>query len=122
VRHPGGERLPRGVRTLGELACDGTREVGLFWSEVLGWPLVWEQGEETAVQSPAGGTKAAWGGPPLAPKVGRNRHRLELAADGDLGAEVARLHALGATSLRTVADGWVELADPDGNELVLTGR
>nr|WP_255392579.1 VOC family protein [Kineosporia sp. A_224] len=69
---------------LGELACDGTRAVGVFWSEALGWPLVWDQDEETAVQSPHGGTKVAWGGPPVAPKVVRNRQRFELAVvDGD---------------------------------------
>jgi hypothetical protein len=48
-----------GCGFLGELACDGSREVGLFWSGALGWPLVWEHDEETAVQSPAGGTKVA---------------------------------------------------------------
>ena len=51
-----------GCGLLGELACDGTREVGVFWSEALAWPLVWDQDQETAVQSPYGGTKVAWGG------------------------------------------------------------
>ena len=27
----------------------------------MGWPLVWDQDEETAIQSPLGGTKIAWG-------------------------------------------------------------
>src|SRR5690349_9057001 len=67
-----------GCGFLGELACDGTREVGLFWSEALDWPLVWDQDEETAIQSPHGGTKVAWGGPPVAPKEGWNRQRLHL--------------------------------------------
>lgn len=44
----------------------------MFWSEALGWPLVWDQDEETAIQSPHGGTKVAWGGPPVAPKVSRS--------------------------------------------------
>ena len=48
---------------LGELACDGSREVGQFWSAALGWPLVWDEDQKTAVQSPHGGTKVAWGGP-----------------------------------------------------------
>ena len=26
----------------GSITCDGTREVGYFWSEALGWPLVWD--------------------------------------------------------------------------------
>jgi hypothetical protein len=110
-----------GCGPLGEVACDGTRAVGLFWSEALGWPLVWDQDQETAVQSPRGGTKVAWGGPPVAPKVARNRQRFELApAGGDQQAEVDRLIALGATRLGTEADGAVVLADPDGNEFQVT--
>ena len=103
---------------LGEVACDGTRDVGLFWRDALGWPLVWDQDEETAIQSPRGGTKIAWGGPPVAPKHGRNRQRLDLTAP-DLAAEVERLVGLGATKLGDQGGG-VELADPDGNELSVT--
>ena len=69
VIEPGNAFLA-GCGFLGELACDGTRDVGLFWSEALGWPLVWDQDEETAIQSPRGGTKVAWGGPPVAPNDG----------------------------------------------------
>ncbi len=57
-----------GTGFLGEVTCDGTRDVGLFWSDALGWPLVWDQDEETAVQSPLGGTKVSWGGPPVEPR------------------------------------------------------
>jgi catechol 2,3-dioxygenase-like lactoylglutathione lyase family enzyme len=99
---------------LGELACDGTREVGLYWAEALGWPLVWDEDGETAIQSPRGGTKVAWGGPPVAPKRGRNRQRFDLTSR-DVAAEVDRLVTLGATRLGE-RDGGVELADPDGNE------
>lgn len=110
-----------GCGFLGELACDGTRQAGFFWAEALGWPLVWDEGQETAVQSPQGGTKVAWGGPPVAPKGGRNRQRFDLAvAEGDLAAEVDRLVALGATRLGSTGDSAVELADPDGNEFDLT--
>lgn len=109
-----------GCGFLGEVACEGTRAVGLFWSEALGWPLVWDCGGETAVQSPRGGTKVAWGGAPVAPKRGRNRQRFDLVADGDLGDEVERLLALGATRLASTAHHGVELADPDGNELHLS--
>jgi hypothetical protein len=109
-----------GCGFLGELACDGTRQVGLFWAQALGWPLVWDHDQETAVQSPDGGTKVAWGGPPVRSRNGRNRQRLELTyPDGDLAAEVKRLVALGATRL---IDGGseVELADPDGNQFHLS--
>ncbi|MFB7334299.1 VOC family protein [Streptomyces adustus] len=116
---------------IGALACDGTREVGYFWSAALGWPLVWDQDEETAIQSPSGGTKITWGGPPVAPKTGTNRLYLELAlpADADPEAELDRLVSLGATRTPAGEDhggdhtGRVLLLDPDGNEFtVLTRR
>ncbi len=75
---------------------------------------MWDQDEETAVQSPRGGTKISWGGQPVAPKNERNRQRLDLAAP-DFAAEVQRLVALGATELGD-RHGSVELADPDCNE------
>jgi hypothetical protein len=118
VIQPGNGYLA-GCGSLGELTCDGTRAVGLFWSRVLGWPLVWDKGEETAVQSPHGGTKVSWGGEPVSSRQGADRQRLELvAADGDLDAEVGRLVGLGARRLRTTARG-VLLADPDGTEFHL---
>ena len=81
---------------------------------------MWDQDQETAVQSPHGGTKVAWGGPPVAPKHGRNQQRFHLAlVHDDLDAEVDRLVALGATRLSSAKDGAVELADPDGNEFSL---
>ncbi|MEO5662320.1 MAG: VOC family protein [Nocardioides sp.] len=119
VIEPGSSFLA-GCGRLGELACDGTRAVGLFWAEALGWPLVWDENEETAIQSPYGGTKVAWGGPPVAPKRGRNRQRFDLTViDGDLAVEADQLVGLGATWLDEAADGAVELADPDGNEFRL---
>ncbi|MFF5638531.1 VOC family protein [Streptomyces sp. NPDC012825] len=105
---------------IGALACDGTQAVGYFWSEALGWPLVWDQDQETAIQSPDGGTKITWGGPPVAPKSGTNRLYFELAlpAGADRKTELDRLVALGATRVDTGGgDGdRVTLLDPDGNE------
>ncbi len=119
-----GNKFLAGCGFVGALACDGSREVGYFWSAALGWPLVWDQNQETAIQSPRGGTKITWGGPPVAAKTGRNRLHFDLAppAGGDLQAEVDRLISLGAT--RTGAEaGHVEMTDPDGNEFrVLTPR
>jgi catechol 2,3-dioxygenase-like lactoylglutathione lyase family enzyme len=113
-----GNNFLAGCGFFGEVACDGTHDVGLFWRDALGWPLVWDHDEETAIQSPHGGTKVAWGGPPLTPKDGRNRQRFDLAAD-DVPAEVARLVALGATELGDREDR-VELMDPDGNEFSIS--
>ena len=107
-------RFLAGCGRIGAINCEGTRAVGLFWSEALGWPLVWDRDEETAIQSPRGGTKITWSGPPLPPRLGPDRQWFELAAGGDLRAEAARLVGLGAT---LVGEGT--LADPDGNEFWL---
>ncbi|WP_225848983.1 VOC family protein [Streptomyces sp. HPF1205] len=108
---------------IGALACDGTQEVGYFWSEALRWPLVWDQDQETAIQSPNGGTKITWGGPPVAPKTGPNRVYLDLAlpTGADWRAEVDRLISLGATRTGTDEGGGdrVLMLDPDGNEFSL---
>ena len=102
----------------GELACDGSQQAGYFWSEALGWPLVWDQDQETAIRSPRGGPKISWGGPPLMPRTGKQRLRFDLAppTGGDQQAEADRLVSLGAT--RTgIGQGDVSwLVDPDGHE------
>jgi predicted enzyme related to lactoylglutathione lyase len=112
----------------GSITCDGTREVGYFWSEALGWPLVWDQDDETAIRSPDGtGPFITWGGPPLAPKIAKNRLHLDIAPPEhvDQQAEVDRLVSLGATRI-DIGQGdvsWVVMADPDGNEFcVLSPR
>ena len=120
VIEPGNAFLA-GCGFLGELACDGSRQVGLFWAAALDWPLVWDENEETAVQAPLGGTKIAWGGPPLMPRSGTSRQRFELVSDGDLATEVERLTTSGATGAVRIAAGRVTLADPDGNEFDLIG-
>jgi predicted enzyme related to lactoylglutathione lyase len=112
----------------GSITCDGTREVGYFWSAALGWPLVWDRDEETAIRAPDGtGPLITWGGPPLAPKIAKNRLHLDIAPPDhvDQQAEVDRLVSLGATRIdigqRDVS--WVVMTDPDGNEFcVLSPR
>ncbi|MEU9387832.1 VOC family protein [Streptomyces sp. NPDC048279] len=123
VSEPGNGFLA-GCGFIGALACDGSRAVGYFWNEALGWPLVWDQDEETAVQSPNGGTKITWGGPPFMPDPGKDLH-FDLAPDGDHRAETERLLSLGAKRLdpARAEDGAVLLADPDGHAFrVLTGQ
>jgi catechol 2,3-dioxygenase-like lactoylglutathione lyase family enzyme len=115
-----GNRFLADCGFVGALACDGSQEVGYFWRDALGWPLVWDQDQETAIRSPDGGPKITWGGPPVKPKTGRNRLHFELAspAGGDQEAVVDRVIALGATRIasgRRDVDG-IALADPDGNE------
>lgn len=113
VIEPGNAFLA-GCGFLGEVTCEGTREAGLFWREALDWPLVWDRGDQTAVQSPLGGTKISWDVRPGPRTYGGRRQRLDLAAP-DLTAEVARLVACGATVLGTRV-GRIELADPGGGE------
>jgi catechol 2,3-dioxygenase-like lactoylglutathione lyase family enzyme len=110
---------------IGAVASEGSQEVGYFWSEALGWPLVWDQDLQTAIRSPHGGPKISWGGPPLTPKSAKYRLHFDLAPDGDQHAEVDRLVSLGATRI-DIGQGevdWVVMADPDGHEFcVLTPR
>ncbi|MFG3258717.1 VOC family protein [Streptomyces sp. NPDC048172] len=112
-----------GCGFIGALACDGSQEVGYFWSAALGWPLVWDQDEETAVQAPHGGPKVTWGGPPLMPRAGKDRLHFDLAppAGSDQRAEAERLLSLGAKRADAAGDGTGRLAmtDPDGNPFSL---
>ena len=112
---------------LGSITCDGSPAVGYFWSEALGWPLVWDQDQETAIRAPDGtGPFITWG-PPLPPKLTKNRLHLDIAPPdhGDQRAEVDRLASLGATRI-DIGQGdvdWVVMVDPDGNEFcVLSPR
>ena len=114
-----GNNFLAGCGRLGAINCDGRRETGYFWSAVLGWPLVWDQDEETAIRNPDGtGPLITWSGPPLMPKRAKNRLHLDIAPAGDQATEVQRLISLGATrkDIGQGDVGWVVLADPDDNE------
>jgi hypothetical protein len=109
---------------LGAVNCDGTRALGLFWSGALGWPIVWDQDEETAIQAPEGtGPKITWSGPPLMPRWGRERFHFHLAPAPAIGADrtLDHLVRLGATRLDAGADcpTSTALADVDGNPFCL---
>jgi hypothetical protein len=120
VIEPGNAFLA-GCGRLGSITCDGTREVGYFWSSALAWPLVWDQDEETAIRAPDGtGPLITWGGPPLPAKDGKNRLHLDVAPldQAEQRTAVDRLVALGAARV-DIGQGdvdWVVMADPDGNE------
>jgi len=110
----------KGRERLGSITCDGPPAVGYFWSEALGWPLFWDQDEETAIKTPDGtGPYITWG-PPVEPKMHKNRLHLDIAPspDDDQDAEVERLISLGAKRI-DVGQGdvdWVVMADPGENE------
>ena len=113
-----GNKFLAGCGFLGALSCDGTPDVGHFWSAALGWPLVWDQDDETAIQSPHGGPKITWGGPPYMPRPEVDRLHLDLvpSAGTDQPAEVERLLSLGAAHTGAGHDeGSVAMTDPDGN-------
>jgi hypothetical protein len=115
-----------GCGLVGALSSDGSQATGYFWSQALGWPLVWDQDEETAIQSPQGGSKISWGGPPVAPKPAKNRihHDLVPSPGDDLADEVERLVSLGARRI-DIGQGdvdWVVMADPDDNEFCVLPR
>lgn len=120
VLEPGNTFVTNASR-VGSVTCNGSRAVGHFWSQALGWPLVWDQREETAIRAPDGaGQFITWGGPPVAPKRGKSRLHLDLAlrSDSVQGAEVERLRSLGA-KLIDIGQGdvpWVVMTDPDDNE------
>ena len=106
-----------GCGRLGAINADGTRKVGQFWSAALGWPLVWDQDEETAIRAPdRTGPLITWSGPPLMKKFGKNRLHLDIAPPKHVEHrdEVGRLIELGAT-LIDIGQGdvnWVVMADP----------
>ena len=67
-----------GCGLLGELAVRRHPRGRRFWGAALGWPLVWDQDQETAIQSPHGGTKVAGAGRRWRRSRGRNSQRFEL--------------------------------------------
>ena len=94
-----------------------------FWSAVLGWEQgVDEDGDvwvEPGHQHPDSGSfrPLLFLAVPEA-KSGKNRIHLDLRPD-DQASELERLEALGATPVsvgQTGLEGWVILADPEGNE------
>jgi predicted enzyme related to lactoylglutathione lyase len=112
-----GNRYLAGCGHLGEVTCNGTRAGGLFWQKALGWVVVWDEGEQIAIQSPEGGTKIAWDDWNEPRSAGWNRQRFELSAS-DIPAEVERLVALGATRISDLGD-VVRMVDPDGSEFLV---
>lgn len=121
-----GNRFLAECGLIGAVSSDGSQAEGYFWAAALGWRLVWDQDEETAIRSSSGGPKITWGGPPLDVRREPNRLRFELetgaGADG-LAAEITRLVALGASVVGGGSDAaTTTLASPDGNPFTVASR
>jgi catechol 2,3-dioxygenase-like lactoylglutathione lyase family enzyme len=109
---------------LGAVNCDGSQALGYFYSEALGWPLVWDQDEETAIQARGGtGPKITWSGPPLMPRVFPERLHVHLAPSSGSGAEPTLEHLVALGAVRAPAGhgcaGAIALRDVDGNDICL---
>ena len=119
--------------TIGEVVIDCADHGAVvdFWQAALGDYERHQVNEQYVALVPAPSGTPAPGRPVLLfqrvpePKIVKNRVHLDLrAAPGELAAETARLVSLGATVLaeRSLGDlRWVVLADPEGNELCVTG-
>jgi catechol 2,3-dioxygenase-like lactoylglutathione lyase family enzyme len=112
---------------LGAVNCDGTAGLGRFWSDALGWPLVWDHDEETAIQAPDGtGPKITWSGPPLMETFGRDRFHFHVSPSPgaalhdalDTLVSLGAVRVLGADT-RHACPRAIELSDPDGNRFCL---
>lgn len=119
-----GNRFLASCPRLGAVNCDGTAALGHFWSAALGWPLVWDQDEETAIQAPSGtGPKITWSGPPLMPRHEPERLHFHVApaVGATLDAALAELIALGATQTDAGhgCPDAIALTDVDGNAICL---
>jgi Glyoxalase-like domain len=98
-----------------------------FWAAALGY-RIGDDGQHLWPPPDAGPRAlSVWLQPVDAPTPGKNRGHPDLVpTDGDADAEVARLLALGARHAEVGQgpnEGFVVLADPEGNEFcVLRGR
>jgi predicted enzyme related to lactoylglutathione lyase len=87
-----------------------------FWSTVTGYEVSSSDNDNTYLNDPAKS------GPGLAlqrvPEAAQGKNRLHLdLVTADLPGEVQRIRGLGATEVKNFADnGWVVLADPEGNQ------
>jgi hypothetical protein len=102
-----------------ELVVDSRdfRQLGTWWSEVLGWPIIEQNDFELEVQNANGASPSILFLNVPESKTIKNRLHLDFVPDNQ-NAEVERLIGLGATRA-DIGQGetpWVVMADPEGNE------
>lgn len=90
-----------------------------FWQATTGYQVDSSDETSTYLTAPEGDGPSLF--LQLVPEqrpAGKNRLHLDLAAE-NVSAEVERLRGLGATEVQK-HDGWVVLADVDGNQFCVT--
>jgi hypothetical protein len=96
-----------------------------WWADVLHWKILSEDADEVVVTTPDERFPGLLFGRAPDDKVVKNRIHLDFVPD-DQAVEVARLLRLGASHTdvgQRGDEGWVVLADPEGNEFcVLSAR
>ncbi|MGZ3586153.1 MAG: VOC family protein [Candidatus Limnocylindrales bacterium] len=106
--------------------CNRLEPVAAFWAAALGYERTWEDAQWAVLGPPKGATGMTLI-LQLVPeaKSGKNRAHVDLRSD-DMTAEVARLEALGGSTVRYVEERpdfyWTVMADPDGNEFCVAPR
>ncbi|MCL8017040.1 VOC family protein [Streptomyces sp. AS02] len=92
--------------------------LGRWWAEALGWVVLNDSAEEYEIRPEKDRLPGLIFAPVPEGKTVKNRLHLDFRPE-DQDAEVSRLLALGARHAdvgQTGEEGWVTLADPEGNE------
>ncbi len=92
-----------------------------WWSQALGWPAEPTDDGDVALRAPAGAGPDWLFLPVPDDRVVKNRIHFDFTPD-DQQAEVDRLIGLGARHVdigQSGDEGWVVLADPEGNEFCI---
>jgi len=103
------------------------RRLAEFWSELLGYKIVYDSPEEVAIEKPDESGPAVLFIKVPDVKAVKNRMHFDLNPE-DQNAEVERALSLGATHVEIGQERdpdvtWKVLADPEGNEFcILTPR
>lgn len=117
--------MPLRIQCLTIDAAD-PRRLAVFWAEVLGWRVTYEEDDEVVIE-PQEGSPECDVCPDLLfgksddPKAVKNRLHLDLRPE-DQDSEVERVTKLGARRVDIGQEGtesWVVLADPEGNEFCI---
>jgi len=85
-----------------------------FWAAVTGYEVTSSDASGAFLGDPAGKGTGLYLQVVPEPATAKNRVHLDIAAD-DVAAEVSRIIDLGATEVAK-HDGWMVLADTDGNQ------